>query len=71
MKKRMELAAAKAMNMMKKEDGMETMETVILIAVAIVVAGAIIFALTGDDHQGGVIHNLFESFQTAITNIFT
>ena len=76
MKQKMELAMYNMINKIQKtmrsEDGMETLETVILVAVAVIVAGAIIVVVAGAGHDGngGVIGNLFDNFTGAITNLF-
>lgn len=44
---------AKVMNMKDEEDGMETVEAVILIAVAVIVAGIVVNQLTQKDWGSG------------------
>ena len=63
-------ARAEMLRLENEEDGMETVETVILVAVAVVVAGAIIVALTGKNHEGGIIKDLFDTFKTKIEDLF-
>lgn len=47
-----------------EEDGMETVQAIILVAVAVVVAGCIINVLTtGENGQPGLISKLFSSIQ--------
>lgn len=76
MKQKMELAMFNMINkiqkMMNNEDGMETLETVILVAVAVIIAGAIIVVVAGRGHDGsgGVIGNLFDTFSNAIGGLF-
>ncbi len=54
---------------MSREDGMETVETVVMIAACIAIAGGLILVMTGEDHQSGVIGNLLHSFEEAILNM--
>ena len=66
-------AKAKLDQLCKAEDGMETIETVILIAIAVIVAGFIINFLTrgqfGDSDQG-LVGYIFSRVGEAITNMF-
>lgn len=52
---------------MKKEDGMETLETVVLIVVAVIVAALIINALSGDD---GLVKVLFQKIEDQLDTLF-
>lgn len=68
-------AKAKFKKMTSGEDGMETLETIIIVAIAVVVAGFIINFLTkgkfGDSNsEQGLIGYMFEKIGTAITDIF-
>ena len=66
-------AKAKLEKLCKAEDGMETIETVILIAIAVIVAGFIINFLTrgqfGNSNQG-LVGYIFSRVGEAITNMF-
>ena len=66
-------AKAKLAKLSKAEDGMETIETVILIAIAVIVAGFIINFLTrghfGDSDQG-LVGYIFSRVGEAITGMF-
>lgn len=52
----------------QEEDGMETLETVILIAVAVILAGVVVVFLLGANKDGsdGIIHDLFEGIKQKI-----
>jgi len=68
-------AKAKFEKLCKAEDGMETLETIILIAIAVIVAGFIINFLTkgkfgGAKSDQGLIGYMFEKIGESITNIF-
>ncbi len=68
-------AKAKFEKLCKAEDGMETLETIILIAIAVIVAGFIINFLTkgkfgGANSNQGLIGYMFEKIGESITNIF-
>ncbi len=68
-------AKAKIEKLSKAEDGMETLETIILIAIAVIVAGFIINFLTkgkfgGANSNQGLIGYMFEKIGESITNIF-
>ena len=66
-------AKAKFDKLTKSEDGMETIETVILIAIAVIVASFIINFLTkgkfGDSDQG-LVGYIFEKVGAAIKDMF-
>ena len=66
-------AKAKLEKLSKAEDGMETIETVILIAIAVIVAGFIINFLTkgqfGNSNQG-LVGYIFSRVGSAITDMF-
>lgn len=66
-------AKAKLMKLGQEEDGMETLETVILIAIAVVVAGIIINVLTkghiGNSDQG-LIGYMFQTIKEKLENVF-
>lgn len=55
-----------------EEDGLETVETVILVAVAVVVAVCIYQALTGGTQTGddGLIGSIFDNVEDKIEQIF-
>lgn len=57
----------------KEEDGMETLETVILIVVAVVVAGLLINILTKSfgENQQGFIGYLFSLIQEQVEALFS
>ena len=68
-------AKAKLTKLSKAEDGMETLETIILIAIAVIVAGFIINFLTrghfGDpENNQGLIGFMFSQIGDAIQDIF-
>ena len=63
-------AKAKLMKLGQEEDGMETLETVILIAVAVVVAGVIVNILTKGSDGKGLIGNIFDTILEKINNLF-
>ena len=56
--------------LMSKEDGMETLETVIVIILAIVVAGVVITALGDSSDKNTVLGKIFDKINTGIDNIF-
>lgn len=61
------------MKMANEEDGMETLETVILIGVAVIIAFIIYNVLTGGDAQNGengMIGKLFSAIDKSIQKIF-
>ena len=62
LKSRMEL-----LKLQQEEDGMETLEVVILAAVAVAVAALIIKALSGD---GGLIDTIFKTVTQKIEELF-
>lgn len=62
-------AKVKLMSLANEEDGMQTVEAIILVVVAIVVAGAIINVLTGKDGQPGIISQLFTNIMDKITTM--
>ena len=64
-------ARAEMLRLENEEDGMETVEVVILVAVAVVIAGALINLLTGDKNtgKGGVIDTIFGFITTKIKNL--
>ena len=67
-------AKAKLQKITSGEDGMETLETIIIIAIAVIVAGFIINFLTrghfGDpENEQGLIGFLFDQIGDAITGI--
>lgn len=63
-------AKAKIMKLGQEEDGMETLETVILIAIAVVVAGIIVNVLTKGEDGTGLIGKIFKTISEKIENIF-
>ena len=66
-------AKAKLDKLCKAEDGMETLETIILIAIAVIVAGFIVNFLTKGKFEGtdgGVIGFMFKKIGAAIAAIF-
>lgn len=68
-------AKAKVSKLFSEESGMETIETVILIAVAVILAGFIVNFLTkghfGDaESDQGLIGYIFEQIGNQITNLF-
>ena len=68
-------AKAKIEKLGKSEDGMETLETIILIGIAVILAGFIINFLTkgkfGDgDENTGLIGYMFKKIGTQISAIF-
>lgn len=60
-------AKIKVEDFMKKEDGMETLETIILVVVAVAVAALIISALQGEN---GLIPKLFKMIQDKLETLF-
>lgn len=48
---------------MKEEDGMEVLQTVILIAIAVIVAGALITFLGSGEGDDGIVSKLFTSIK--------
>lgn len=68
--------AKKASKLMKEESGMETLETIILIVVAVVVVGFLVNALTKSGFQDsngndvGLIGYLFDKIKTMFDNTF-
>lgn len=68
-------AKAKFKKMTSGEDGMETLETIIIVAIAVVVAGFIINFLTrgsfGEEgNEQGLVGYMFKKIGAAITDIF-
>ena len=68
-------AKAKFKKLTSGEDGMETLETIIIIAIAVIVAGFIVNFLTkgtipGAKSDQGLIGYMFEKLATSITSIF-
>lgn len=69
-------AKSKIKEVLESEDGMETLEAVIMIAVAVILVGFIINFLTKDgfetaDGQSvGLIQYLFDKIKTAIESVF-
>ena len=63
-------AKAKLAKLRSDESGMETIETVLLIAVAVVVALVILNALTGGEGQQGIVQRFFTKLEQSITDIF-
>lgn len=64
-------AKAKLVSLSKEEDGMETIETVILIAIAVIIAGVLLNFLTGEDGKGGIISQIFKKITDAVTKMFS
>ena len=62
-------AKLELMKLQNEEDGMETLEVIILVAVAVVIAGAII-GLIGSKDGDGLIHELFEKMKTWFNDTF-
>ena len=63
-------AKVKLMSLANEEDGMQTVEAIVLIVVAIVIAGGIIEVLTkGGDGGHGIIGELFESIKKKILDM--
>ena len=56
-------------DLMSNEDGMETLETVIVVILAIVVAGAVI-TMIGKDKDEGILHLIYSKIENAINEIF-
>ena len=66
-------AKAKFEKMTSGEDGMETLETIIIIAIAVIVAGFIVNFLTKGKVNGsdqGLIGYMFTKLAKSITDIF-
>ncbi len=69
-------AKAKIEKLTSGEDGMETLETIIIVAIAVVVAGFIINFLTkgkfddGQNNDQGLIGYLFQKIGDSISEIF-
>ena len=68
-------AKAKFEKMTSGEDGMETLETIIIVAIAVIVAGFIVNFLTKGTiadakSDQGLIGYMFEKLATSITDIF-
>lgn len=65
-------AQLELMKLEQEEDGMQTVEAVILVAVAVVLAGAVINLLTGDKEtgKGGIIDKIFQGLITKMNTIF-
>lgn len=65
-------ARTKLMKLANEEDGMETLETVILIAVAVIIAGIVIVFLLGEDKdgKGGIISIIFDKIKNEINGLF-
>lgn len=62
------LMARMKLNRLKNdESGMETLEVVILVAIAVVIAGIIISALKGDQ---GLVKQIFTKIGNAIDSLF-
>lgn len=61
----------KADKFMEEEDG-NVVETVILVAVAVILAGAIVIALAGDnkDGKGGLISTIIGKIEEKLSSIF-
>ena len=69
-------AKAKFEKLTSGEDGMETLETIIIVAIAVIVAGFIINFLTrghfgNANSDQGLIGYLFEQIGGMISNLFT
>ena len=61
------------MNKLKnEEDGLETVETVILVGIAVVIAVIVLNLLTGDNHDGkdGLLHTIYTKIEGKINDIF-
>lgn len=73
MLKKLDIAILKAKwrmdRFLKDEGGMETLETVILIVVAVVIAGTVI-AILGRGKDDGILGTIFNEIQTRITKLF-
>lgn len=63
-------AKAKVEKLKNEEAGMETIEAVILIAIAVVVAALVLNFLTGSDGNGGIVKQLFDKIGGKINNMF-
>lgn len=56
------------MEMANEEDGMETLETILIVALAIIVLGVILDKLT--NKENGLIKTIFDKISTEFTNLF-
>ncbi len=56
--------------LMSKEDGMETLETVIVVILAIVVAGAVI-TMIGKNQDEGILKLIYDKIKGLIENLGT
>ena len=66
-------ARAEMLRLENEEDGLETVETVILVGVAVILAVIVFNVLTGGDTEkgeGGLIGDLFDKIQQKINTIF-
>lgn len=65
-------AKLELMKLEQEEDGLETIETVILIGIAVVIAVILLNLLTGSNHDGkdGLIHTIFDSIEDKIKELF-
>ena len=63
-------AKAKLMKLANEEDGMETLEAVVLIVIAVILAGLVLNFLTGRDGEDGIIQRLFHSITEKLGQFF-
>lgn len=63
-------AKAKLNKLMRNEDGMETLEAVLLIIVSVLVVGLIINLLTGGDGEDGLITKIFTKIEESVMGLF-
>ena len=65
-------ARAEMLALENQEDGLETVETVILVGVAVILAIIVYKALTGGDQEGnsGLLGSLFDAIEDKINEIF-
>ena len=62
-------AKLKLDDLMSKEEGMETLEVVIVAFIGILIAAAVV-AFIGKDKDSGLLKNIFKSINTKLKDIF-
>ena len=62
-------ARNKFMELANEENGMETIEVVILVAIAVVIGAFVANALTGGNGKKGIIDKLFEMIMSKLSGL--
>lgn len=64
-------AKFRVMRFMQEEEGNEMVNTIILVAIGVIIAAVIVNLVTGDGHDGksGLIHDIFEAIKDKLSEL--